>query len=240
MGHRDLPEGYFPYEGTPSYKEIERFSLSKKKDSNFFLVTSRVLHMDYSTLFIVLLSLILGFLIWDTYFTNEVEYVKSTVDGQEYLVRSLPDKQEAANLLAQIRQKLEKMVLHLKETIPEDARTKRLLKNFHSDKISEGSETAKYTSYSINKGEKIVFCLRAKNETKKLVDLNTMTFVALHELAHIATESIGHTKEFWDNFKWILKESVKIQIYMFQDFNSKPVGYCGIQITDNPLSHSTD
>lgn len=196
--------------------------------------------MDYSTLFIVLITLILGFLIWDTYFANEVEYVTSSIDGVEYLVRSLPDKQEASNLLAQIRQKLEKMVLHLKETAPTDERTVRLVKNFRSDKISEGSENAKYTSYSINKGEKIVFCLRAKDETKKLVDLNTMTFVALHELGHIATESIGHTKEFWDNFKWILKEAVKIKIYTFQDFNSKPVGYCGIQITDNPLSHETD
>jgi len=193
--------------------------------------------MEYSTLFIVLLTLILGFLIWDTYFVNEVEYITSAVDGQEYVVRSLPDKQDAADLLAQIRKKLEKMVLHLKETLSTDERTERLLKNFHSNKISEGSENAKYTSYSINKGEKIVFCLRSKDEKKTLVDLNTMTFVALHELAHIATESIGHTKEFWDNFKWILKEATKVKIYTFQDFNTKPVGYCGIQITDNPLSH---
>lgn len=193
--------------------------------------------MEYSTLFIVLLTLILGFLIWDTYFVNEVEYITSTVDGQEYVVRSLPDKQKAADLLAEIRKKLEKMVLHLKETFSTDERTERLLKNFRSNKISEGSENAKYTSYSINKGEKIVFCLRSKDEKKTLVDLNTMTFVALHELAHIATESIGHTKEFWDNFKWILKEATKVKVYTFQDFNTKPVGYCGIQITDNPLSH---
>jgi hypothetical protein len=211
--------------------------LNQETKSNFFLGTFRVLSMDYSSLFVILLIGILGYLIWDTYFVNEVEYVKSNIDSQEYLVRSLPDKQEAANLLAQIRAGLEKMVVHLKEDFGEDERTGRLLKNFRSDKISEGSENAKYTSYSINKGEKIVFCLRSKDEQKKLVDLNTMMFVALHELAHIATESVGHTKEFWDNFKWILKHAVKHKIYLFQDFNSKPVGYCGIQITDNPLNH---
>lgn len=195
--------------------------------------------MEYGTLGVVAIAAILSYLAYDTYFLNEVEYVTSTIDNKEYLVRSLPDKQEAADLLANIRKRLEKTVLHLQENFQEDERTNRLLKNFRSDRLSEGSENSKYTSYSINKGEKIVLCLRAKDDSKKLVDLNTMTFVALHELAHLATLSIGHTKEFWDNFKWILKEAIKIKIYNYQDFNSKPEGYCGIQITDQPLSHET-
>jgi hypothetical protein len=193
--------------------------------------------MEYGTLGVAAIAVILAYLAYDTYFVNEVEYVTSTVDNKEYLVRSLPDKQEAADLLANIRQRLEKTILHLQENFQEDERTQRLLKNFRSDKLSEGSENSKYTSYSINKGEKIVLCLRSKDEAKKLVDLNTMTFVALHELAHLATQSVGHTKEFWDNFKWILKEAIKVKIYNYQDFNSKPEGYCGIQITDQPLSH---
>jgi hypothetical protein len=63
-----------------------------------------------------------------------------------------------------------------------------------------------------------------------------MMFVALHEMAHLATESIGHTPEFWKNFKWLLGEAVKINIYTSQDFNNKPVEYCGVKITDNPLN----
>lgn len=195
--------------------------------------------MEYGTIGVVAIAAILAYLAYDTYFLNEVEFVTSSVDNKDYLVRSLPDKQEAADLLANIRQRLEKTVLHLQENFQEDERTDRLLKNFRSDKLSEGSENSKYTSYSINKGEKIVLCLRSRDKDKKLVDLNTMTFVALHELAHLATLSIGHTKEFWDNFKWILKEAIKIKIYNYQDFNSKPEGYCGIQITDQPLSHES-
>lgn len=192
--------------------------------------------MDYTTLIIVILAGILGYLIWDTYFATEVEYVTSRVDNQEYLVRSLPDKQEAADLIANIRIRLEKMVKHLEQTYPNDPRTKMLLENFRPDRISEGSENSKYTSYSVNKGEKLVLCLRSKDEKKELVDLNTMMFVSLHELSHMGTKSIGHTKEFWDNFRWVLKEAIKINIYKYQDFNSKPEGYCGIQITDNPLN----
>lgn len=193
--------------------------------------------MDGGTVIVVLLSSVLGYLIWDTYFSNEVEYVTSTIDQQSYLVQSLPDKQAAADLIARIRGKLEQFVDHLKKNFSDDVRVERIQENFRSDKISEGSENSKYTSYSINKGEKIVLCIRSKDQQKKLVDLNTMMFVVLHELAHIATKSIGHTPEFWDNFKWILKEAVNTGIYKSQDFNNKPVEYCGIQITDNPLNH---
>lgn len=192
--------------------------------------------IDGGTAIVVLLSSVLGYLIWDTYFSNEVEYVTSSIDQQSYLVRSLPDKQEAADLLSQIRTKLEKFVEHLQKQFAEDERVKQIKENFRSDKISEGSDSTKYTSYSINKGEKIVLCIRSRDEQKKLVDLNTMMFVVLHEIAHIGTKSIGHTPEFWDNFKWILKEAVNTGIYKSQDFNNKPVEYCGIQITDNPLN----
>jgi predicted metal-dependent hydrolase len=192
--------------------------------------------MDGGTVIFIVLSVVLGYLVWDTYFSNEVEYVTSSIDQKSYLVRSLPDKQEAANLLSQIREKLEKFVEHLQKQFKDDDRVKQIKENFRSDKISEGSESTKYTSYSINKGEKIVLCIRSKDEQKKLVDLNTMMFVVLHEIAHIGTKSIGHTPEFWDNFKWILKEAVNTGIYKSQDFNNKPVEYCGIQITDNPLN----
>ena len=33
-------------------------------------------------------------------------------------------------------------------------------------------------------------------------------FVALHELSHVMTVSVGHTQEFWENFKFLLKEAV--------------------------------
>jgi hypothetical protein len=81
----------------------------------------------------------------------------------------------------------------------------------------------------------MVLCLRAKKDDNELMDINTMTFVALHELAHIATTTVGHTEEFWDNFRWLLDEAINIGVYIKQDFADKPVPYCGITITSTPL-----
>lgn len=192
--------------------------------------------MDHGFLIILVLGTALAYFVYDTYWSGNMEHVQSTIDGNTYLVQALPDRQEAANLLAQIRAKLETLVRHLEKIAPQDERTQRLVLNFKPEKIQEGMESSKHTSYSINKGEKIVFCIRAKNDKKQLVDLNTMVFVALHELAHIATESVGHTEEFWTNFRWILEEAVNVGVYTEQDFKSKPQPYCGITITDSPLN----
>lgn len=193
--------------------------------------------MDIVGLIVLVLIAALGWLIWDTYITGEVEYVKSTVDGKEYLVRSLPDKLQAANLLAMITAKLQQVIKHLEIVAKDDERTARIIQNFNPNVISEGSENAKYTSYSVNKGEKIVFCLRSRDNSNRLMDLNTMTFVALHELAHVGSETIGHDEIFWNNFKWLLEHAIKVGIYQDQDFQSNPVEYCGIKITDSPLYH---
>ena len=198
--------------------------------------------------FIILLMILYMYLETRTY---EVLYVKSTVDNKDYLVRNLNDKQEAADLLARTRAKLVKVVEHLKGVSDEQAIEysskkedldankegfKRLISRFQPDNISESTPNNKYTSYSVNKGQKIVFCLRAKGQPKEtLVDDNIIMFVALHELAHIMTVSVGHTEEFWENFRVLLRVAIKIKLYRDQDYASSPVDYCGTKITDTPL-----
>ena len=41
-------------------------------------------------------------------------------------------------------------------------------------------------------------------------------------------------EEFWENFKFILKNAVSIGIYEPKDYKKKPQKYCGMTITDNP------
>lgn len=175
-------------------------------------------------------------------FTNDVEYVKSNQDHRSYLVRNLPDKTSAADLLSLIRGRLIKFVKYMKKKYPEDDRIIRLAKNFNPDQISESTPDSKYTSYSVNKGEKIVFCVRQRNDKNELVDLNTMMFVSIHELAHLMTISIGHTKEFWENMKFLLKEALskEIRLYSYQPFHEDPKPYCGTMITDTPLKRNED
>ena len=172
--------------------------------------------------------------VYDKKYSN-VEYVQSDVDNNKYLVRKLPDNKEAANLLANIRLKLVKLCDYLELKYSDNKAVYRLIKRFNSNNITESTPNEQYTSYSVNKGEKVVFCLRSRDERQKLVDENVMMFVALHELAHIMTKSVGHTEEFWDNFRYLLKHAIKIGIYKEVDFEKKPVDYCGTKITNSPL-----
>ena len=161
--------------------------------------------------------------------------VTSTVDNQKYLVRNLPDKQEAADRLARTRAKLLRLIKELNAAHPDKAFVKQLA-NFDCapSRFTESTPDASYTSYSVNKGEKVYMCLRQRNEKEELVDENIITFVAIHELAHIGTPEIGHTPSFWNNFGWLLKEAEAMKVYEFTNFAAHPVEYCGIRITDQP------
>lgn len=171
------------------------------------------------------------------YFDSEMFHLKCIVsdeDGNTYCVRETPKLELVADLLARVTRKLKKVVDHLNKKYPTRENVKRLVKKFNPKKIMETLPTSKYTAYSENKGEKLAFCTTTTKEGTKLIDENTLTFVALHELSHIATESIGHKKEFWENFKFILKNAVSIGVYEPKDYKKKPKKYCGMTITDNP------
>ena len=140
----------------------------------------------------------------------------------------------AANLLAQVTQKMKDVVTYLKQKHPHDPRTVRLVEGFNPKTISETLPTSELTAFSENKGEKIAFCLNTTKEGNKLIDINTLTFVALHELSHICTESIGHKQDFWQNFKWVLQNAKEAGIYDPVDYKKSPQEYCGMKINDNP------
>jgi hypothetical protein len=155
-------------------------------------------------------------------------------DGNRYCVREREKLELAANLLATVTKKMKDMVSYMKEKHPSDPRTIRLVEGFNPKKISETLPTSELTAYSENKGEKIAFCLNKKKEGNRLIDINTLTFVALHELSHIMTESIGHKQEFWQNFKFLLENAKLAGIYDPIDYKKNPQEYCGMTINDNP------
>ena len=189
---------------------------------------------NFILIYLIAIILLLGYIYYDSYHSDLVKEV-SDVDGKSYLVRNMPDKKQAANLIAKTKQKLIKLADYLENKYPNDPRTERIIVNFRPDKIMESTPDSKYTSYSVNKGEKVVLCLRSRNSKEELVEDNVLMFVALHEMGHICTKSIGHTDEFWTNFKWLLQKSIEIKIYKKQDFRKDPQEYCGTTITDSPL-----
>lgn len=189
---------------------------------------------DLNYLFILFIIVLIFFLYYESKY-SQLTYVKSNVDDRQYLVRNRKDKQEASDLLGNIRKNLDNIVSSLIQKYPDENRIKRLKQNYNPEKISESIPHTDYTSYSVNKGEQIVFCLRSKDEEEKLIDLNTIMFVAIHELAHVMTKSVGHTDEFWANMKYLLQESIKLGVYNEDDYRVNPKKYCGTEITDSPL-----
>lgn len=160
--------------------------------------------------------------------------ILSDVDGKRYCVRERSKMKLVVDLLARITKKLTKLVKYVGEKYPDRENCKLLIKNFNPKKISEILPTSQYTAYSENKGEKLAFCTTTSKKGDKLIDENTLMFVALHELSHIATVSIGHTQEFWRNFKFLIGNAKQIGIYNPENYKKNPKVYCGLQISDNP------
>ena len=172
------------------------------------------------------------------YYEKEVFQLKcvvSTKDGKEYCVRERSKVKEAADLLASVSTKCKQLVNYMNEKHPNNEAVKRLVEGYNPNKIIETLPTSKYTAYSENKGEKLAFCLNVKNkDSSNLIDEHTLIFVAIHELSHVMTKSIGHKQEFWDNFKFLLENAKEAGIHDPHDYKNEPREYCSMKITDNP------
>ena len=158
----------------------------------------------------------------------------SGVDGNKYCVRDRLKLKEAADLLASVTKGAQKFVTELGTKFPDDKRVQRLVKGYDPKKVSETLPTSELTAFSENKGEKLAFCLAKTKHSERLIDKNTLTFVYIHELAHIMTKSVGHKKDFWDNFKFLLVESKEMKFYKPIDYKKNNQTYCGMTISDNP------
>ena len=160
----------------------------------------------------------------------------STVDGNKYCVRVRDDlkQQEVVDLLARITVKCKKLVKIMNEKHGEKECVKRLYKGYNPKTVKEILPTSEFTAYSENKGEKLAFCTTIRKDGGSLIEENTLMFVALHELSHIMTKSIGHNDEFWKNFKFLIGGAKECGVYTPEDYKKNNINYCGMKITDNP------
>jgi hypothetical protein len=198
------------------------------------------------TIFIIFLLCFI--FIFKYLYYNEVCYIES-FDKNTYLVRNLPDKKDAAKMLANIRTKLLNFIDDLiddaeKESLDEKNQDNELINNYQYIKmiqkrlpksiIKESSANSEYTSYSVNKGEELVFCLRSK-VTNELHNLNEIMYVAVHEIAHIGCPEIGHTPLFKKINKFLLERAVDKGLYKFENYRKTQKEYCGIILNTNIL-----
>jgi hypothetical protein len=179
---------------------------------------------------------------------HEMVYVKSDIDNDTYMVRNKKDKKLAANLLARVKSNIHSVTKYLFDKLNKNPNN-RVYKEFKpyiiqlNDRIKnvivkESSENSVHTSYTVYKGEQIVFCIRSKAITHVLTsnnihDINLVMYVALHEMSHVACPEYHHTPLFKKIFKFICEEAIEMGIYKKIDFKNYPKEYCGMWINES-------
>lgn len=165
-------------------------------------------------------------------------------DNKSYIVNDLIDAKDAANTLAKIMETLDKLLNKIlsNNTTPTPEDNKyigyiRIIKErLPYVKISETLTTSEYTSYSVNKGEELVFCIRDRKKYK-IQPLNELLYVAIHEIAHIGSPEIGHTQLFHEINLYLLKKAVEYNIYKYVDYNVDNREYCGMILRTTILNN---
>lgn len=191
---------------------------------------------DFLGYFLVgLILFVSAYMYYDNNDAFQLKCIVSSVDGNKYCVREREKLQIAVDLLATVTEKCRQLVKYMGDNYQELESVKRLVNGFNPKKVMETLPTSEFTAYSENKGEKVAFCLnRSKKDNENLIDEHTLTFVAIHELSHIMTKSIGHKREFWDNFKFLLENAKESGIHNPVDYKNEPQEYCGMKIQDSP------
>jgi predicted metal-dependent hydrolase len=158
----------------------------------------------------------------------------------KYLVYNDDKKKESALLLENITDNMFKLSTYLysnKNNFPEfNEYIKQLHRNLNKDRtlIYENDPRSDLTSFSVNKGEELAFCLKSK-KTGQIHEYNLIMYVALHEMAHIACPEIGHGELFKKIFRFLTEQAIEIKIYNYDDYDSKPVEYCGMLLSSTIL-----
>jgi hypothetical protein len=195
--------------------------------------------------------LILIFVILIIYFIflkyGDIVSFKSDLDNNYYIIRrgNKDDKyfKESVNILSEINKRIEKLINHLDMNFKNSDKyyfIKKLKDNYSYSVLSEAAIDSRYTTYTINKQEMHI-CLRTRDANEHVYDINLLMYVVLHELAHLCNYDKngyaiqGHGEEFRTIFKFLVIESIKINIYEYQNYSDKPVEYCGLILSTSVL-----
>lgn len=192
-------------------------------------------------IFIILIFVIV-FNCYNNYLENADINIIKGIDGINYYVRNNNDKGEAVSILCELRQKIKKLIKFIEKNDSNDEEYKiykeniNLIKNkIDFVKFKETPKSSNYTSYSVNKGEELFLCIRSK-KTNEIHDINDLLYVAIHEIAHIGCPEIGHTNLFFKINLYLLKKAVEFNLYKYDNYNSNPKEYCGINLNNSLLN----
>lgn len=194
--------------------------------------------MNYAIVVVVILVLVY-------IYTRREAFTVSPIDNRAYSVVERYDNHDlAANTLARINQANIKLIQHMQHKYMQPARagswgrvlSERLTARYQPDALIENDPPDKdNTSYTENKGDVVAMCLREKTTGRdEIENWNSLMFVSIHELGHIASETYGHDVTFWSNFKFLIIEAREAGVLDVIDYSRAPINYCGLDVTYNP------
>lgn len=175
------------------------------------------------------------------YLWRRYSYESYTINGIGYKVSNkYQNPEEAAAVLDYLNRNNIELLRHLRLKYKNDdlmsKKVQFLLDNYNPEVIFEHIPIGtKNTSFVVDKGESVGFCLREKISGKDLLhDKHTLMFVNLHELSHMYNITWGHERDFWQAFKFILKEAKEAGIHDPVNYSLSPIKYCGLAVKYNP------
>jgi len=169
---------------------------------------------------------------------DRLTVVEQSDTGMKLMVYNDKNKKASADLLSEIITRMFKLRNNLisnKKNFPEFQKYIELLEsNFNNDrtKIYENDPNSELTSFSVNKGEEVAFCLKSKR-SGKLHEVNLLLYVAIHEMAHMACPEIGHGNLFKKIFNFLTLQAIEQGIYVKEDYSANPVEYCGMILSSS-------
>jgi len=173
---------------------------------------------------------------------KDVAYTKSNVTREFYLVRNLPDKKRAADTIANLVKDLKKLAVAMYKDLKNGEKNamrmalyiRRMYNRFDGISFRESSAYSPYTSYTVNKGDEMVLCIRSK-KTGQIHNYNILMYVAIHELAHVGCTEIGHTPLFFKINRYMIRKAIKMGIYKYVNYRIYPKVYCGMKVNNNVI-----
>jgi predicted metal-dependent hydrolase len=201
--------------------------------------------------YLIIVCILLIFIINYTYVYDDTDWFTSTLDNRKYRVRNGPEniKKMKCDLLANLKNKMDFIIYSLSKEPDINENINRLLNNWSRGiVIKEIGSMEPDAAYVINKQYLSIclknFCNSTNCDKYTLDNINLLTYVGIHEMAHIMSEEIGHGKEFKNNFKFLLDYSKNLKIYdplLKDEFPvyielsklKTPESYCGVSIINS-------
>jgi hypothetical protein len=186
----------------------------------------------------ILISIIIIF-IYILYFIkkNRLTLVEAN-NNVKFMVYNDKNKVESANLLATLVDRMYKLrnnLINNKKNYQEYEQYIDLLeKNFNNERtyIYENIPDSDLTSFTINKGEELGFCLKSKI-TGKFHNINLLMYVAIHEMAHMACPETGHGELFKRVFMFLTEKAIDMGLYTKINYEINNVEYCGMILSSS-------